>query len=452
MEDAGFKVPVVHRTIEKHVKTHIVTCTTAKEMYDTLKQIYQRDTSQQQCLVLQDFYNFKYDKIKDMMTNISHVQNIAFKLRQLNQNVDESMIMIKITTILPKDYKRFSTAWDSTATVDRTLDNLVARLMFEEVKCKMTTKEEESVAFKTVTKTKSKSHFKCFNCNQIGDVQINCPNKGKRNCSICKRNNHSEKDCYFRNKDSDTRKQCTVCKKTNHAEKDCYFKDRNKRSKVNFLAEAAETHVSDANEKDKMYEVDSGSTCHMTNVKTDLIHTKHYTQCIKVAKKNQSMTAKEIGSFEFKECSLKNVSYVPELIKNLLSVQCITENDGEVLFTKEKVQIFKDKNVVIEGKKDENELFVINLTVMNEAMMTQQDINVEWHRKLGHISYVNLGKLREICQGIPESVSKCKSVDTCSVCMQAKQVRLPFDTERSKAGRPLEIIHSDVCGPTDPTT
>ncbi|PNF26041.1 hypothetical protein B7P43_G06357 [Cryptotermes secundus] len=251
MQDAKCQYYIV-RMIEKHVKTHIVTRTTAKEMYDILKQIYQRDISQQKCLLLQDFYNFKYDKTKDMMTNISHVQNIAFKLCQLNQNVDENMIMTKITTILPEDYKHFSTAWDSTATVDRTLDNLVARLMLEEVKCKMTTKEEESIAFKTVTKSKSKTPFKCFNCNQIGHAQINCPNKGKRNCSICKRNNHSEKDCYFRNKDSVMRKQCTVCKKTNHAEKDCYFKDRNKRRKVNFLAEAAETHMSDAREKDKM--------------------------------------------------------------------------------------------------------------------------------------------------------------------------------------------------------
>jgi hypothetical protein len=151
------------------------------------------------------------------------------------------MIMTKIT-ILPEDYKHFSTAWDSTATVDRTLDNLVARVMLEDVKCKMMTKEEESIAFKTVNRTKGKAPFKRFNCNQIGHAQINCPERGKRNCSICKRNNHSEKDCYFRDKDDDTRKQCIICKKTNHTEKDCYFKDRNKRSKVNFLAEAAETH------------------------------------------------------------------------------------------------------------------------------------------------------------------------------------------------------------------
>ncbi|PNF30052.1 hypothetical protein B7P43_G05342, partial [Cryptotermes secundus] len=173
MKDAKCQYYIV-RMIEKHMKTHIVTCTTVKEMYDTLKQIYQRDTSQQKSLLLQDFYNFKYDKTKDMMMNISHVQNIAFKLRQLNQNIDENMIMTEITTILPEDYKHFSTAWDSMATVDRTLDNLVARLMLEEVMCKMTTKEEESIAFKTVTKIKSKTPFKCFNCNEIGHAQINC--------------------------------------------------------------------------------------------------------------------------------------------------------------------------------------------------------------------------------------------------------------------------------------
>jgi hypothetical protein len=36
--------------------------------------------------------------------------------------------------------------------------------------------------------------------------------------------------------------------------------------------------------------------------------------------------------------------------------------------------------------------------------------------------------------------------------MKAKQSRLPFNTKRSKARKPLEIIHSDVCGPIDPAT
>lgn len=33
-------------TIEQHVKMHIITCETAKHMYDTLKALFQRDTTQ----------------------------------------------------------------------------------------------------------------------------------------------------------------------------------------------------------------------------------------------------------------------------------------------------------------------------------------------------------------------------------------------------------------------
>jgi hypothetical protein len=36
--------------------------------------------------------------------------------------------------------------------------------------------------------------------------------------------------------------------------------------------------------------------------------------------------------------------------------------------------------------------------------------------------------------------------------MRARIVRSPFNKKRDRAKRPLQIIHSDVCGPTDPET
>ncbi|KMQ84771.1 retrotransposon ty1-copia subclass, partial [Lasius niger] len=43
-----------------------------------------------------------------------------------------------------------------------------------------------------------------------------------------------------------------------------------------------------------------------------------------------------------------------------------------------------------------------------------------------------------------------KSLENCEICCKAKQTRLPFKIVRSKAKRPLQLIHTDLCGPIDP--
>jgi endonuclease III len=62
------------------------------------------------------------------------------------------MIITRIMTLLPKEYQYYSSAWDSTSSIDRTLDNLIRRLSLEEMKAKKILEAEEAVAFKAATK------------------------------------------------------------------------------------------------------------------------------------------------------------------------------------------------------------------------------------------------------------------------------------------------------------
>ena len=71
-----------------------------------------------------------------MLQNISRIQNIAYKLNSLNQFIDDTMIMTKIMTVLPEEYKHFGSAWNSVSNVNKTMDNLCARLQGEESKLK----------------------------------------------------------------------------------------------------------------------------------------------------------------------------------------------------------------------------------------------------------------------------------------------------------------------------
>lgn len=40
----------------------------------------------------------------------------------------------------------------------------------------------------------------------------------------------------------------------------------------------------------------------------------------------------------------------------------------------------------------------------------------------------------------------------CTVCQEAKEITIKFNEQRNRATRPLQIIHTDLCGPIDPVT
>ena len=55
---------------------------------------------------------------------------------------------------------------------------------------------------------------------------------------------------------------------------------------------------------------------------------------------------------------------------------------------------------------------------------------------------------KEIVTGLCDV--KPESFGFCDVCVEGKQTREPFNKTREKTHRPLERIHSDVCGPITP--
>lgn len=55
--------------------------------------------------------------------------------------------------------------------------------------------------------------------------------------------------------------------------------------------------------------------------------------------------------------------------------------------------------------------------------------------------------------GINISVKDIEKMDSlCEICIKANHVRFPFNTERKRATRSLEIIHTDFCEPTESMT
>ncbi|EZA60108.1 hypothetical protein X777_15266, partial [Ooceraea biroi] len=107
----------------------IMTCKNAHEMWLKLESIFERDSEQQKCSLMQQFFEFKRKKESDMATHI----------------INDTMIISKLLNTLPESCKFFASARESTPARERTLTNLTARLLAEEAR---NATSEEEIALK----------------------------------------------------------------------------------------------------------------------------------------------------------------------------------------------------------------------------------------------------------------------------------------------------------------
>lgn len=197
--------------------------------------------------------------------------------------------------------------------------------------------------------------------------------------------------------------------------------------------------------------IDSCTMSHMVNNKKHLTDFKKVKSTIGVAKANETMVSEGVGAVELETCTLRNVMYIPELSANLLSVSAITKSGGKMIFTENKVIVEKDNVKILKGDKKENGLYKIKLCsdVREESHAVGKISAAEsWHRKLGHLGVDGMKNLLSVKRNI--SRKDLKNIATlCETCSKAKQTRLPFEGQRTRAERPLELIHTDLCGPME---
>lgn len=203
--------------------------------------------------------------------------------------------------------------------------------------------------------------------------------------------------------------------------------------------------------------MDSGTTAHMVNDKNLIKNLKQISTQVGVAKASETMSGNGIGNIDFKTCRFKDVIYVPELSMNLISVNAITSQKGTVIFTEDKVIVKHQNNVVLQGMKNKNGLYEVDLQPQSSANAylagNQTEKAILWHRRLAHLGVNNMQRLTRLSTGMDLSSTEIKEIDKlCVTCLRSKQTRTPFTEERTRAKRPLEIIHTDLCGPIDPTT
>jgi hypothetical protein len=149
---------------------------------------------------------------------------------------------------------------------------------------------------------------------------------------------------------------------------------------------------------------------------------------------------------------IKEVLLVPRLDENLLSVGQMMEHGYHILFGGNKAVIFDDESlnnviaIVIMGGNRCFPLSLESITPAARKASVTEDSWI-WHKRLGHLNFASMKKMqqKEMVCGLPVLT---EVEDVCAGCASGKHHRDKFDKEQAwKASYPLELIHTDLCGP-----
>ncbi|KAK4381915.1 Retrovirus-related Pol polyprotein from transposon TNT 1-94 [Sesamum angolense] len=150
---------------------------------------------------------------------------------------------------------------------------------------------------------------------------------------------------------------------------------------------------------------------------------------------------------------LDDVYHVPGLKKNLISVSQITNSGKYVLFGPNDVKVLDNvKNVaadvIISGER-KGSLFVISVGEAYIKKTSQTDSAATWHARLGHVGYQMLQQIssKRLLDGLPTLKNVHEDV-VCQGCQYGKSHHLPFKMSSNRRTTSLELIHTDLMGPT----
>ncbi|GJZ85113.1 retrovirus-related pol polyprotein from transposon TNT 1-94 [Tanacetum coccineum] len=155
---------------------------------------------------------------------------------------------------------------------------------------------------------------------------------------------------------------------------------------------------------------------------------------------------------------ISEVFYIPELQNNLLSIGQLQEKGLAVLIQDNVCKLFhKVHGLIMQTDMSTNRMFILfaNMPASTPTrclQATSDSLTSLWHKRFGHLHMKGLRTLvyRKMVNGLPLLKASSK---LCSECVEGKQSRDRFQQSSAwRATQPLQLIHSDICGPITPAS
>lgn len=414
----------------------------ARGMWNALQQHHEKATMSTVVHYLNQLCSANMAENGNMEEHLNSMEDLFDKLIAAGQNLDESLQIAMIFRSVPPSYRSLVQSLQCRPDEDWTVVLVKARLLDE-----YNQRRERSEVLS--------SDMKALRLDASGS-------KSEKVCYFCKEPGHFRKHC----KKLQSKKSGCENEKKQRYRKDDNHKGGNPKAKQADDARGSGGSVCfmAGDVMPDCWVIDSGATRHMTSDRsffTSMDNSENSRVTLadgnktKVCGVGEGVLFGENGRGERVEVTLKNVLFVPGLDGGLISVSQLAAKGFVAKFGASACEIQNaDGDTVVVGDKVSN---LYRLRIHERSLKVDGEHHERcqhtWHRRIGHRDPEVLRRIEaeDLVSGF--SLLDCGARIVCECCLKGKFARKPFPaiTDR-KTTKPLELIHTDLCGPMETTT
>lgn len=419
---------VIMHGVERDLRRHLINCTSAKEMWDKLLSIHEQKCEMSVDLALEKFCSYRMKEDDTIANHVASVETLAQELSNLGAARDEKDIINRITSSLPLKYRHVVTSWNASAKEKKTRNELVARLL------------QEELTLKNLVQVESKMEA----------VALFAGKKAHQKKKSTQRGSVEEQKKKF---------PCHNCGQLNHWARECPKPKKNRGREKSKLALSAVSSVFASSSKKNFWYLDSAANNKLTGQRgwfhsfTELGSNekpiKYGDGKVLYARGVGSIDVRRFVQGEWLEAEINNVFYVPEMEENLFSLSALTDAGMVVQFCGDRLFAKKNGKVVLEGIQTENKMWqlLIEFDPNSQANMASSAASMAtWHERLGHVNAETLKKMKSSGSVVGLDF-KASQEFFCEPCVLSKQKRVSHPVSTTRASVPGELFHMDICGP-----